>query len=125
MESAFFCKIGCSVVWGWQNLTEIFPRHKQIARTSASIAVSLIFDTRMANFVVFLWWHYYLQQDCHSQGNVREKQKCYELREKSKNFSKSQGNSLLFSKSIKKGNLLVIKSNVLDQERNEVENKGR
>jgi len=98
----------------------------QTNRKDKCLAVSLTFDTRMANFVAFLWWRYYLQQDRHSQGNVREKTKFYEVREKSRNFSKSQGNSLLFSKSIKKkGNLLVIKSNVLDQERNEVENKGR
>ena len=37
------------------------------------LAVSLTFDTRMSNFVAFLWRRYYLQQDCHGQGNVREK----------------------------------------------------
>ena len=63
MESAFLCKIGCSVVWGWQNLTEIFPQGQ------VYLAVSLIFDPRMANFVAFLWRRYILQQDCNSQGN--------------------------------------------------------
>ena len=83
-----------------------FDRDLSTAQTNCKdkyLAVSLIFDPRMANFVAFLWRRYILQQDCHSQGNVGEKPKFYEVRQKSRNFSKSQGNSLLFSKSIKKG----------------------
>ena len=64
----------------------------------------------MANFLAFLLWRYNLQQHRHSQGNVREKPKFYEVREKLGNFLESQGNSLIFSKSIKSKGINFVSS---------------
>ena len=40
------------------------------------------------------------------QGKVREKRKFFKVREKSRNFLRSQGKSLIFSKSVKSQGIL-------------------
>ena len=47
-----------------------------------------------------------IQQGCHGQGKVREKQKFFKVREKSGNFAKSQGKSQFLSKSVKSQGIL-------------------
>ena len=46
------------------------------------------------------------ERGCHSQGKVRENRKFFKVREKSGNFLKSQGKSLLLSKSVKSQGIL-------------------
>ena len=48
----------------------------------------------------------YTIQGCHGQGKVREKRKFLKVRGKSGNFLKSQGKSLIFSKSVKSKGML-------------------
>ena len=47
-----------------------------------------------------------VNQGCHSQGKVREKQKFFKIREKSGSFLQSQGKSLILSKSVKSQRIL-------------------
>ena len=46
------------------------------------------------------------ERGCHSLGKVRENRKFFKVREKSGNFLKSQGKSLLLSKSVKSQGIL-------------------
>ena len=46
------------------------------------------------------------ERGCHSQGKVRENRKFFKVREKSGNFLKSQGKSVLLSKSVKSQGIL-------------------
>ena len=46
------------------------------------------------------------ERGCHNQGKVRENRKFFKVREKSGNFLKSQGKSLLLSKSVKSQGIL-------------------
>ena len=48
----------------------------------------------------------YKVQGCHGQGKVREKRKFFKVREKSGNFLKGQGKSLILSKSVKSQGIL-------------------
>ena len=45
-------------------------------------------------------------QGCHCQGKVRKKRKVFKVREKSGNLLKSQGKSLILSKSVKSQGIL-------------------
>ena len=53
-------------------------------------------------------WRIWLagNQGCHGQGKVREKQTFFKVREKSGNFLKSHGKSLILSKSVKSQGIL-------------------
>ena len=100
-------------IWKHRNIEHEKRAHKATCQSTASHKnVETLFPK---NPVVLVWQRVcasaeeFLRQGCHCQGKVMEKRKFFKVREKSGNFLKSQGRSVILSKSVKSQGIVFFR----------------